>query len=250
MKIKNQLTLERLIGKIDNDFNITEADWVGRVAAWTIDCLSQLKCLPMELKRRELLVNNRIAKFPVKLNATYIRVYDKNGIEIRPAKPGTPFNNSEYRNPSGNDYSEIGVFIDDNKQGINTTKIARIVSNDTSRNFVVSGNGLDLNFETDKIYVDTYEVATYHDDYYDTDCPYIYDDGYLLEALSYYVLLKYLSRGSKHQVFDLRSNSPVTNPALKFELLRPKAIASVKIKLANDSGWNNFFYNSTFRPRD
>ncbi len=73
---------------------------------------------------------------------------------------------------------------------------------------------------------------------------------HLLEALSYYIMFKYLSRGSKHQVFDLKSNSPVTNPALKFELLKPKAITSVKIKLANDSGWNNFFYNSTFRPRD
>ena len=34
--------------------------------------------------------------------------------------------------------------------------------------------------------VETFEVATYHDDYYDCECPYIYDDGLLLEALDWY----------------------------------------------------------------
>ena len=52
MKIKNQLPLERLIGKIDNDFNISESDWIPRVAAWSIDALAHMKVLPMEKKRR------------------------------------------------------------------------------------------------------------------------------------------------------------------------------------------------------
>ena len=61
MKLNNQLTLQRLIGKIDNDFNISESDWIPRVAAWTIDALSQMKALPMERKRTPLGVSNRIA---------------------------------------------------------------------------------------------------------------------------------------------------------------------------------------------
>ena len=52
MKIKNQLPLQRLIGKIDNDFNIDNSDWIPRVGAWVIDALSQMKCLPMEYKKR------------------------------------------------------------------------------------------------------------------------------------------------------------------------------------------------------
>ena len=60
MKLNNQLTLQRLIGKIDNDFNISESDWIPRVAAWTIDALSQMKVLPMERKRR-LLIEKKIA---------------------------------------------------------------------------------------------------------------------------------------------------------------------------------------------
>ena len=75
------------------------------------------------------------------------------------------------------------------------------------------------------------------------------DDGILLEALSWYILYKYLSRGSKHTVYSLQSNSPVTNPFIQWNTLRPKAMASVKGKLGNAKGWNNFFYNSTFLPR-
>ena len=84
MKLKNQLPLSRLIGKIDNDFNISESDWIPRVAAWTIDALSQMKVLPMERKRRKLEVSDRIAIFPCELNAVEIKVFDKNGCEISP----------------------------------------------------------------------------------------------------------------------------------------------------------------------
>ena len=123
------------------------------------------------------------------------------------------------------------------------------IVNHNGRNFILDGNNIDLSFDTDSITVETFEVATYHDDYYDCECPYIYDDGLLLEALAWYCMFKYLSRGSKHPVYDLKSPSPATNPFIQWNTLRPKAAASVKGKLANTEGWNNFFYNSTFLPR-
>lgn len=83
MKIKNQLPLQRLIGKIDNDFNIDNSDWIPRVGAWVIDALSQMKCLPMEYKKRELDVIDRVAIFPCTLNVKHIQVFDKNGCEIK-----------------------------------------------------------------------------------------------------------------------------------------------------------------------
>ena len=51
MKTKRLLSLERIIGKIDNDFNIDNSDWIPRAGAWIIDALSQLKVLPMEIKK-------------------------------------------------------------------------------------------------------------------------------------------------------------------------------------------------------
>ena len=246
MKLKRQCTVERLVGKIDNDFNISESDWIPRVAAWVIDALSQMKCLPMERKKRKLKVNNRIAIFPCTLNTSDIKVYDSNGCEIPELNNGECGCYASFSSTGGQD--EIAVIDNTNNTGVNFMQVATINSV-AGRNFVLDGDRIEINFDTDYITVESYEVATYHDDYYDCNCPYIYDDGILLEALSFYVLFKYLSRGSKHPVYDLKSNSPVTNPWLQWNTLKTKATASVRYKLLNDDGWNNFFYNSTFLPR-
>lgn len=246
MKLKHQLPLQRLIAKIDNDFNISESDWIPRVAAWTIDALSQMQVLPMERKRRKLEVSNRIAQFPCTINAKELKVFDKNGCEI----PELNSNNSCGCNSSRKSIpQEIAIIDDTNKTGINFMQVGRVVSSN-SHNFVLDGNNIELNFDTNEIEVETYETATYFDDYYQCDVPYIYDDGLLLEALAWYVMFKYLSRGSKHTVYSLTTNNQYLNPFVQWQLLKPKATASVKIALKKDNeGWNNFFYNSTFLPR-
>lgn len=243
--LNNQLTLQRLIGKVDNDFNISESDWIPRVAAWTIDALSQMKVLPMERKRRTLEVSDRIAQFPCTINAEELSVYDSNGCEIPAYKKSKSCCNKGNIPFTG---EQIGVTNSYAPNGWETVQVANVITAG-NRNFVLDGNNIILNFDTDKIDVESLEIATYHDDYYDCECPYIYDDGLLLEALSWYILYKYLSRGSKHTVYSLQSNSPVTNPYIQWNTLRPKAMASVKGKLGSAKGWNNFFYNSTFLPR-
>ena len=248
MKIKQHtLKISRLIGKIDNDFNISESDWIPRVAAWVIDALSQMKVLPMERKRRVLEVSERIAQFPCCINADEIKVYDKNGCEISQLDS----NSSCGCNIEVNNYSpqEIAVIDDNNKSGINFMNVGTVVNN-SNRNFVLQGNNIELNFNTDKIIVETLEVATYYDEYYDCEVPYIYDDGLLLEALAWYCLFKYLSRGSKHTIYDLKSTNAVINPYMQWQALKVKAANSVKIKLNRDKGWRSFFYNSTFTPKD
>lgn len=247
MKIKQHtLKISRLIGKIDNDFNISESDWIPRVAAWVIDALSQMKVLPMERKRRTLEVSERIAQFPCCINADEIKVYDKNGCEISQldnnSSCGCSINVDNY-SPQ-----EIAVIDDNNKSGVNFMNVGTVVNN-SNRNFVLQGNNIELNFNTDKIIVETLEVATYYDEYYDCEVPYIYDDGLLLEALAWYCLFKYLSRGSKHTIYDLKSTNAVINPYIQWQALKVKAANSVKIKLNQDKGWRNFFYNSTFIPR-
>ena len=247
MKIKNQLTLQRLVGKIDNDFNISESDWIPRVAAWVIDALSQMKVLPMERKRRTLEVSERIAQFPCEINGTELKVFDTDGNEIPALSDTKDCKCSGFG--SKHLSSEIAVFDSDNTTGVNYMKIANVVNN-TNRNFILDCNKIDLNFDADEIIVESYEVATYHDDYYDCECPYIYDNGLLLEALAWYCMFKYLSRGSSHPVYDLKSPNPVTNPWLQWNNLKTKAANSVKLDISKtNSGWNNFFYNSTFLPR-
>lgn len=247
MKLKNLIPLQRLIAKVDNDFNISESDWIPRASAWTIDALGQMKCLPMEKKRRELEVVDRIATFPCPLDVREIKVYDKNGCEIPSLEDQ---NNSCCSIPvkHAGDY-QIGVFDSSNKTGVQTVEVATVVSQN-NRNYVIAGNNIELSFDTDRIIVESLEVATYYDEYYDTEVPYIYDNAYLLEALSWWILFKYLSRGSKHQTYSLTAQSPILNPFAQWNNYRVKAINSVAQDLAKDKdGWNNFFYNSTFLPR-
>ena len=248
MKLKNQLPLSRLIGKIDNDFNISESDWIPRVAAWTIDALSQMQVLPMERKRRKLEVSNRVAQFPCIINAKELKVYDKHGCEIMELNND---NSCGCSKSSKTMPQEITVIDDTNKTGINFMTVGTVVASNRNRNFVLDGNNIELNFDTDEIEVESYETATYFDEYYQCQVPYIYDNGLLLEALAWYCLFKYLSRGSKHPVYSLSSPNQVLNPYIQWNALRPKAMASVKIAISRSSdGWNNFFYNSTFLPRN
>lgn len=181
MKLNNQLTLQRLIGKVDNDFNISESDWIPRVAAWTIDALSQMRVLPMERKRRTLEVSDRIAQFPCDINAEELSVYDSNGCEI------PYYSKSKYCGCKSDNIhatgEQIGVTNPYSPNGWETVQVADVV-NKSNRNFILDGNKIILNFDADKIDVESLEVATYHDDYYDCECPYIYDDGLLLEALA------------------------------------------------------------------
>ena len=242
MKIKNQLTLQRLIGKIDNDFNISESDWIPRVAAWTIDALSQLKCLPMERKRRLLEVSNKIAVFPCEINAKELKVFDSCGNEIKQL--------NKENNCSCSKINSNSIHLIENKHNFLSVDFDINNTYKGNRNFVLDGNNIELNFDTPYINVETYEVATYYDEYYDCECPYIYDNGLLLEALAWYCMFKYLSRGSKHPVYDLKSQNPALNPFIQWNSIKQKASISVKNEMMTDnSGWNNFFYNSTFLPR-
>lgn len=249
MKLKNQLSLERLIGKIDNDFNISESDWIPRVAAWTIDALSQMKVLPMEKKRRTLEVSERVAQFPCTLNAQELKVFDENGVEIPELNTDSCCAAKQKTNKNNQD--NIAIIDVSNTTGIDFMKIGNVVSGCANgKNFVLDCDKIELNFDADTIDVETLEVATYHDEYYDCECPYIYDDGTLLEALAWYCMFKYLSRGSKHPVFDLKSPNDAINPYKQWFYWKPKATASVKAKLAGaGDGWANFFYNFTFMPR-
>ena len=251
MKVKRLISIQRLVGKVDNDFNISESDWIPRVAAWVIDALSQLKVLPMEKKRRTLEVSERIALFPCEITAEELRVFDKYGNEIANAgdsKCGCP---SKQILSTGGEEQNIGVTDNTAKYGAFSTKIAVVAPDASNRMFYLDGNNIELNFDTDEIIVESYEVATYHDEYYDCEVPYIYDNGTLLEALSWYILFKYLSRGSSHPVYSLKSQNSYSNPYVQWLNIKSKAKISVlnDMSKGGDDGWNNFFYNSTFLPR-
>ena len=177
------------------------------------------------------------------INLKSLKVYDSNGCQIPELTKGSRISVAR-----ADEY--IGVSEQSNDPRYRT--IAAQVVQSCGKNYVIADNDkIELNFDTDKITVESYEVATYYDDYFNCNVPYVYDDGLLLEALSWYVLYKILCRGYKHQVFSLTGSEPV-NPYVQWTLIKNKASASVinsMRKNGANEGWNNFFYNFTFLPK-
>lgn len=75
-------SVERIIAKIDNDFNPDGSDWIPRVVAWTIDAMSQLDVLHEVPKRRRLAVLNRFAHSHCPISTKGLKVFDERGCEI------------------------------------------------------------------------------------------------------------------------------------------------------------------------
>lgn len=75
-------TVERIIAKIDNDFNPNNSDWIPRVPAWCIDAMQQLDVLPTSKVKKKLTVKDRIARSECCLTNLDLKVYDENGCEI------------------------------------------------------------------------------------------------------------------------------------------------------------------------
>lgn len=246
MKNNQLLNIERLLGKIDNDFNIDNSDWIPRVAAWVIDALSQLKCLPKEVRERELPVEGRIAIIPCTINLDSLKVFDEYGCEIPRATTQSCCGRNQRVITEQIGVSQVS---DDERERV----IVANIINPTGKNYVITGcDKIELNFDANYITIKSEEVKQYHSELYNCDVPYIFDDGILLEALEFYCLYKMLGRGYKHQVYSLNGNE-ATNPYIQWKLLKDNAIASVTIKLRRlygKDGWNNFFFNSTFLPRN
>ena len=142
MKNKNLLDLGRIIGKIDNDFNISESDWIPRVAAWVTDALSQMKVLPMTRKRRILEVSDKIAQFPCQLNTTDIKVYDHNGCEI----PELDNNSCNCIKHKSYNSQEIAIIDTTNKSGVNFMQIGNVINGQNKGyNYVIQGNNIHHN---------------------------------------------------------------------------------------------------------
>lgn len=247
---KKYTTIERVLGKIDNDFNPDTSDWIPRCAAWCIDAMQQLKVLRTEVRRRQLEVTNRLAHHPCDISNGDIRVFDERGCEIprlrRDSACCSPLSTGGELHIQMTDPETVGRIT-------NITNPVITVNTATNRGYVVTNNGIiQLNFDADVIFVETLEVVVEFSDYYNTEVPVIPNNGKLIEYLALYCMFKLLVRGSKHQVLSLTSQLP-TNPYLQMKQLEPQVQASVILdKQDNDGlykGWNNFFYNGTFLPR-
>ena len=245
--------VERIIAKIDNDFNPDNSDWIPRVGAWCIDAMSQLDVLVTKRKRKKLTVKDRIAYSECPINGTNIKVYDGNGCEIKEINSSTCCNDSpstgEFASETSDTITEVTPNTVDVVKTGNKASANYVVAetenekypfryniqhyafdsdSNQKHNYVfVDCNKIELNFDTDYIYVETEYIDSEYSDMFGCEVPIIPNNGLLIEAIAYYCIYKMLCRGYKHPVFNLAASQYGTNPYYIWTQLKEEAKRSI-----------------------
>lgn len=269
-------TVERIIAKIDNDFNPNNSDWIPRVGAWCVDVMQQLDVLLTDKVKKKLTVKDRIARSECCLSNLDLKVYDKNGCIIPEAgnKSGCCANHSstgenskdaylhemlthrtveiEERNVEETvDMRSTRINSKDYPARYNVVEIYKTNSN-INKNYVISGGyTIELNFDADYIFIeyDTIKMITGNDG---IQYPAIPDNGKLIECIVYYCMYKMLCRGYKHPVFNLAASQYGTNPYFIYTQLKEEAKRSIINNGINEDLSKLFrssFFISSFYPR-
>lgn len=271
--------VERIIAKIDNDFNPDNSDWIPRVGAWCIDAMSILNCVPTVRKKEKLSVIDRIAYSKCNINNTNIKVYDSNGCEIKEAKDKRCCNSDsstgEEQEAKTTELSiSAGLYETDNPiaqapdyivaETLNAEKEwpGRYRINeynfgnktDKERNYVlVDCNKIEINFDAKYISIEYNAIKTEQTSF-GYELPVIPNNGLLIEALVYFCMYKMLCRGYKHPVFNLNASQYGTNPYYIWLQLKEEARRSViNDRFDTDEDISKIlrsnFYINTFDPR-
>lgn len=243
---EDNISIEQIIAKIDNDFNPDNTDWIPRVAAWVTDALLQLDVNLTKRKRISLPIRNRIGISQYNLRNAII--YDKCGNRIPEATANAsdcPCNGSpstgdleQTTTASATDTSET-ICNEDANDAPNQMVSQQIAPNryniyefelgcDKQRNYVlIDDTKIELNFDTDCIQLEYDFIETQESELYGCELPMIPNDGVLIEALTYFCMYKMLTRGYKHPVMNLAASQYGTNPYYIWLQMKEQAKRSI-----------------------
>lgn len=273
MQNKTVTNIDRIIAKIDNDFNPDNSDWIPRVGAWCIDAMSMIDCLATKRVKQKVPVKDRIAYIGCPINDVDIKIYDKcnrlikelNGCDCLSTGDEQSSSTTEVTNtisihntdsPVGRapDYLIAETINDKSWPGRYNVHEVNYKDKNIIPNYVITNNNqIELNFDTDYIIVETNVIETTKNEF-GYEVPVIPNNGMLIEALTYYCMYKMLCRGYKHPVFNLNASQYGTNPYYEWNKLKDEARRSV-INNQFDSDENitkilrSNFYINTFDTR-
>ena len=274
---EDNISIEQIIAKIDNDFNPDNTDWIPRVAAWVSDALSQMNVLLTKRKRIKIPITNKIGISPY--NLTNAVIYDCCGNRIPEATAGSgdcscssstgEGEQSETTEPSGATTTEITNNEDANEasdhvvsEQINGQYPARynvyeyyLCCKEPHNYVLIDNNKIELNFNTNCVQAEFDYIQTEMSSTYGCELPVIPNNGVLLEALTYFCMYKMLTRGYKHPVMNLAASQYGTNPYYMWLQLKEQAKRSiVNDKIDRDIADNSRMFRSglyidTFDPK-
>ena len=268
--------IERIIAKIDNDFNPNNSDWIPRVGPWVTDALMQLNCVPTKKVIKSFPVKDRIARTDCILSDN-IEVYDANGCRVKEIdylEQSCCNNNDKTVSPSTGEREvtpdTITAIVNKNATSVpaetvvfnrqakeyparyNVVEFDNVDRNGCRYYAKVNDTTIQLTFDTPSITI-KYETAdTERCEAYGCDMPKIPNNGKLIEAITYYCIYKMLLRGYKHPVLNLAASQYGTNPYYIWMSTKEEARRSVINEGTNEDLtelWRSAFFIKTFNPR-
>lgn len=260
MKISQNTTIEHIIAKIDNDFNIDHSDWIPRIAAWVIEALSILNCTPKQFVTEKVRVQDKIGYLRCPVNFNEIKMFDENDCEIinlTNSKSCGCFPSTGKINNSvvGRD-EQIAIPEDPKNVSGDYITTSKRKNSYIAKGFIpLSNNKFELTFNANFVKLKYQTIKSYFSSTYNCELPVIPNNGLLIEAIGFYCMYKILLRGHKHPVMNLQASQYGTNPYYTWLQLKDEAKRSVIINsqgdVVEDGGqWRKAFYNFTFNPED
>lgn len=264
---KTNTHIDRIIAKIDNDFNPDTSDWIPRVAAWSIEAMQILKVLPTQRKRVRVKVHDRIAYSECTFDVFGLKVFDANGCEL------TESNDVKAACGCGEkiivqdecECSPTGGVTESDMSGVRLTPRTVDIINNPNHNYapdyvqaetvntkdysarynvrsydynskqfvrtyaVIDENKIEVNYDTNCIIIEFDCVKTAKSNIYGCEVPLIPNNGLLIEAIGNYCMYKMLCRGYKHPVFNLAASQYGTNPYFMWTQMKEEVKRSIII---------------------
>ena len=277
---KDVTNIDRIIAKIDNDFNPNNSDWIPRVGAWVYDGLGLLQIGTTKRVKEKFVVKNRIAYNKCEFQGD-IKVYDKNGCEIEEyigISNGcciSPFTgeqiNGEVRTIAKNSSQTSGIIENQNAGNVPdklidypgkendyvSKRVVELWEGNKSINFkknyvLIDCKNIELNFDTDYIIVEYNKLKQCYSNIYNCDFPEIPNNAKVIEFLAYWCMYKMLLRGYKHPVMNLHASQYGTNPYYIARNMENEAKRSYINQGADEdltNLWRSAFFIGTFDPK-
>ena len=270
----NYTTVDRIIAKIDNDFNPNNSDWIPRVGAWVYDALMQLDCIQTETVRKRLTVKDRIARSDCPLPED-IKMYDENCCEIPEltklaggccgGRLDSGLNNNNENDDNANGVKSSHSSTGDRRVTHRTITRGRTGETETiesvafhvnvpvsypprynvievkksercNRGYVrIDNKTFELNFDANYVTIEYQSPKMIPCSYYNCSAPAIPDNGKAIEAITYYCMYKMLTRGYVHPVMNLAASQYGTNPYYIWMQSKEEAKRSIIIDGANQA---------------
>lgn len=268
MQTPTNTNVERIIAKIDNDFNPDNSDWIPRVAAWTIDVLNMLDVNTTKKVRHKLPVNNRIVKTRLCLSRGNFKLIGQCGRTLKEVTKEEDYTDSPSTGELsqinddihttgivfGNNSTDVTIQMTSNSKDFNKRRdtVITLKNNNVKEQgyYFVDCHTLEMVNDCDYVIIETNEAESYFSEVYNCELPVVPNNGKLIEAIAYFCLYKMLCRGYKHPVFNLSASQYGTNPYFIWTQLKDEAKRSIAINGFDDSdAWKDSFFTFTFDPK-